>query len=111
MLTLTTHEPHFRLLPEDVFFQEGSPTACRICGQEGHYAAQCTRTKAEIKKKPPPENRRRREGVQLYLSEIYFRANNSYSDCGRLVTGRDTTHKSLPSSIQMRSSRRNKSPS
>jgi 5'-3' exoribonuclease 2 len=42
MLSLATHEPHFRVLREDVFFQEGSKTACRICGQEGHYAAQCT---------------------------------------------------------------------
>ena len=53
MLSLATHEPHFRVLREDVFFQEGSRTACRICGQEGHYAAQCTGTKAEIKKTPP----------------------------------------------------------
>ncbi|THG94688.1 hypothetical protein EW026_g6827 [Hermanssonia centrifuga] len=53
MLSLATHEPHFRVLREDVFFQEGSRTACRICGQEGHYAAQCTGTKAEVKKTPP----------------------------------------------------------
>ncbi|CAL1701633.1 unnamed protein product [Somion occarium] len=53
MLSLATHEPHFRVLREDVFFQEGSRTACRICGEEGHYAAQCTGTKAEIKKTPP----------------------------------------------------------
>ena len=52
MLSLATHEPHFRVLREDVFHQEGSRTACRICGQEGHYAAQCTGTKAEIKKTP-----------------------------------------------------------
>ena len=42
MLSLATHEPYFRVLREDVFFQDTSPTACRICGQEGHYAAQCT---------------------------------------------------------------------
>lgn len=42
MLSLATHEPNFRVLREDVFFQDTSPTACRICGQEGHYAAQCT---------------------------------------------------------------------
>ncbi|CDO73982.1 hypothetical protein BN946_scf185043.g31 [Trametes cinnabarina] len=56
MLSLATHEPHFRVLREDVFHQEGSRTACRICGQEGHYAAQCTGTKAEIIK-PPPEKK------------------------------------------------------
>jgi hypothetical protein len=53
MLALATHEPHFRVLREDVFFQDTSPGMCRICGQEGHYAAQCTGTKAEIKKEAP----------------------------------------------------------
>jgi 5'-3' exoribonuclease 2 len=57
MLALATHEPHFRVLREDVFFQDTSPTACRICGQEGHYAAQCTGTKAEITKKEPPQKK------------------------------------------------------
>jgi 5'-3' exoribonuclease 2 len=58
MLSLATHEPHFRVLREDVFFQDGSATACRICGQEGHFAAQCTGVKAEITKKvTPPEKK------------------------------------------------------
>ncbi|KAG6868464.1 hypothetical protein C0993_002439 [Termitomyces sp. T159_Od127] len=52
MLALATHEPHFRVLREDVFANDTSPNACRICGQEGHYAAQCTGTKADIQKKP-----------------------------------------------------------
>lgn len=52
MLSLATHEPHFRVLREDVFASDTKPTACRICGQEGHYAAQCTGTKAEIQKPP-----------------------------------------------------------
>lgn len=43
MLSLATHEPHFKVLREDVFAQENN-NACRICGQEGHYAAQCTGT-------------------------------------------------------------------
>ncbi|THH12914.1 hypothetical protein EW146_g7247 [Bondarzewia mesenterica] len=51
MLALATHEPHFRVLREDVFSQSNS-TACRLCGQEGHYAAQCTGTKAEMPKQP-----------------------------------------------------------
>jgi 5'-3' exoribonuclease 2 len=54
MLALATHEPHFRVLREDVFFQDGSATACRICGQEGHYAAQCTGVKPETPKKTVP---------------------------------------------------------
>ncbi|KAF9057427.1 XRN 5'-3' exonuclease N-terminus-domain-containing protein [Panaeolus papilionaceus] len=57
MLALATHEPHFRVLREDVFANDTSPSACRMCGQEGHYAAQCTGTKAEIQKKPPPEKK------------------------------------------------------
>ncbi|KAG8931352.1 5'-3' exoribonuclease 2, partial [Tulasnella sp. 418] len=42
MLALATHEPHFRVLREDVFAQDKNSRACRICGQEGHLAAQCT---------------------------------------------------------------------
>lgn len=56
MLALATHEPHFKVLREDVFAQSGSSTACRMCGQEGHYAAQCTGVKAEIQK-PPQEKK------------------------------------------------------
>ena len=57
MLALATHEPHFRVLREDVFANDTSPSACRMCGQEGHYAAQCTGTKAEIQKKPPSDKK------------------------------------------------------
>lgn len=42
MLALATHEPHFNVLREDVFFGEASKTACFICKQEGHRADQCT---------------------------------------------------------------------
>ena len=40
MLSLATHEPHFRVLREDVFANDKS--GCRRCGQEGHYADKCT---------------------------------------------------------------------
>jgi 5'-3' exoribonuclease 2 len=50
MLALATHEPHFRVLREDVFGKDTSPTACRNCGQEGHIAANCTGQKAEVTK-------------------------------------------------------------
>lgn len=59
MLALATHEPHFRVLREDVFSQSGSNTACRICGEEGHYAAQCTGVKPDspINIKKPAEKK------------------------------------------------------
>ncbi|KAI1428450.1 exoribonuclease Dhp1 [Xylaria sp. FL1777] len=41
MLGLATHEPHFRVLREDVFFQEGKARTCKICGQKGHDAQKC----------------------------------------------------------------------
>ncbi|KAL7624766.1 5'-3' exoribonuclease 2 [Parahypoxylon ruwenzoriense] len=41
MLGLATHEPHFRVLREDVFFQEGKAKMCKICGQKGHDAHNC----------------------------------------------------------------------
>jgi 5'-3' exoribonuclease 2 len=48
MLGLATHEPHFRVLREDVFFQSTAPNTCRICGQVGHKAAEC-RGEAKVK--------------------------------------------------------------
>ncbi|KAJ7774239.1 exoribonuclease 2 [Mycena maculata] len=51
MLGIATHEPNFWVLREDVFADANS-TACRKCGQEGHYAAQCTATAVEVKKEP-----------------------------------------------------------
>jgi 5'-3' exoribonuclease 2 len=48
MLGLATHEPHFRVLREDVFFQDSKPRTCRLCGQKGHEARDC-RGDAKIK--------------------------------------------------------------
>lgn len=42
MLGLATHEPHFRVLREDVFFQESKGRTCNLCGQTGHIAESCT---------------------------------------------------------------------
>ena len=42
MLGLATHEPHFHVLREDVFFQETRGRACQLCGQKGHRAEECT---------------------------------------------------------------------
>jgi 5'-3' exoribonuclease 2 len=41
MLGLATHEPHFRVLREDVFFQEGKARMCKLCGQKGHTEREC----------------------------------------------------------------------
>ncbi|KAG9237075.1 hypothetical protein BJ875DRAFT_533185 [Amylocarpus encephaloides] len=42
MLGLATHEPHFRVLREDVFAQDSKPGVCHICNQKGHMARECT---------------------------------------------------------------------
>ncbi|KAK1761141.1 exoribonuclease 2 [Echria macrotheca] len=41
MLGLLTHEPHFRVLREDVFFQDAKARLCKICGQKGHDERNC----------------------------------------------------------------------
>ncbi|KAK3997076.1 exoribonuclease 2 [Cladorrhinum sp. PSN332] len=41
MLGLATHEPHFRVLREDVFAQDSRPRLCKLCGQKGHDARNC----------------------------------------------------------------------
>jgi 5'-3' exoribonuclease 2 len=46
MLSLATHEPNFRVLREDVFQQS---SACRKCGQEGHFANECKNPPAREK--------------------------------------------------------------
>ncbi|KAM0235537.1 hypothetical protein ACHAPO_005825 [Fusarium lateritium] len=48
MLGLATHEPHFRVLREDVFFQDQKARLCKLCGQKGHDAQNC---RGEEKKK------------------------------------------------------------
>ncbi|KAH7320318.1 hypothetical protein B0I35DRAFT_451128 [Stachybotrys elegans] len=61
MLGLATHEPHFRVLREDVFFQEGRARTCRLCGQKGHEAANC---RGEVKEKDG-EHDEKDKGVTL----------------------------------------------
>ena len=41
MLGIATHEPHFRVLREDVFYNDAKGRTCKICGQQGHYAENC----------------------------------------------------------------------
>jgi 5'-3' exoribonuclease 2 len=51
MLGIATHEPHFRVLREDVFANDTKPGHCRKCNQPGHIAAQC-----QGKPVPKPED-------------------------------------------------------
>lgn len=41
MLGLATHEPHFRVLREDVFYDSGKDKTCERCGRKGHIQANC----------------------------------------------------------------------
>jgi 5'-3' exoribonuclease 2 len=41
MLSLATHEPYFRVLREDVFFDSGKDKACTRCGRKGHIRNNC----------------------------------------------------------------------
>src|SRR4051812_20608726 len=41
MLGLATHEPHFRVLREDVFAQDSRVRLCKLCGQKGHDERNC----------------------------------------------------------------------
>ncbi|MBW0466858.1 hypothetical protein O181_006573 [Austropuccinia psidii MF-1] len=41
MLSLATHEPHFKVLREDVFADEKKRKGCYTCGQHGHHSSQC----------------------------------------------------------------------
>jgi 5'-3' exoribonuclease 2 len=44
MLALATHEPHFKVLREDVFFQPNGGQGCRKCGDLGHQVKDCKGT-------------------------------------------------------------------
>ena len=41
MLSLATHEPYFRVLREDVFYDSGKDKVCTRCGRKGHIRTNC----------------------------------------------------------------------
>jgi 5'-3' exoribonuclease 2 len=41
MLSLATHEPYFRVLREDVFYDSGKDKVCTRCGRKGHIRNNC----------------------------------------------------------------------
>ena len=63
MLGIATHEPHFRVLREDVFANDTKPGHCRKCNQPGHMAANCLGLT-----KPKPED----ESVQQPLKPFIW---------------------------------------
>lgn len=48
MLGIATHEPHFRVLREDVEIRDAKAKHCKLCGQQGHYADNC---RGQVKEK------------------------------------------------------------
>ncbi|KAI8921534.1 XRN 5'-3' exonuclease N-terminus-domain-containing protein [Entophlyctis helioformis] len=78
MLALATHEPHFKILREDVFFKDGKQDGCFLCGQSGHRAAECrSMTKAE-----PPSSTAVKPYIFLHVSILreYLEAELSVSE-------------------------------
>ncbi|KAJ7068010.1 exoribonuclease 2, partial [Mycena amicta] len=82
MLGIATHEPNFWVLREDVF-ADANNTACRKCGLEGHYAAECIATEPVEKVKKTSDAKkpfifldiailREYLEVELDVPEIYF---------------------------------------
>lgn len=41
MLALGTHEPHFKILREDVIVRQANKKNCDICRKPGHTATEC----------------------------------------------------------------------
>lgn len=71
MLGLGTHEPHFRVLREDVFAggNKSRDTGCQICGQKGHSKEQCT-GKALEKDYIPKENVGKKPFIWLHVEVL-----------------------------------------
>lgn len=88
MLGIATHEPHFRVLREDVEIQSAKPKLCKLCGQPGHYAENCRGTVKEKsgefdEKAPAPDSKpfvflnvpilREYLGAEMYVPGQNFR--------------------------------------
>ncbi|OMJ13392.1 5'-3' exoribonuclease 2 [Smittium culicis] len=48
MLALATHEPHFKILRDDVFKDLGSGNSCFKCGQTDHFSRECKLTNEQV---------------------------------------------------------------
>ena len=54
MLSLATHEPYFRVLREDVFYDSGKDKVCTRCGRKGHIRTVNSPTMARSSPKRKP---------------------------------------------------------
>jgi len=65
MLGLATHEPHFRVLREDVFANDTKPGHCRKCNQPGHIAENC---QGQVAKPDPTAEKPLKPFIWLHVS-------------------------------------------
>lgn len=70
MLALATHEPHFRVLREDVF-ADSKKSGCHRCGRTGHQASQCTGAmKFNLDGGRPPKSSENSDGKSFIFLDV-----------------------------------------
>jgi 5'-3' exoribonuclease 2 len=86
MLSLATHEPHFYVLREDVFYSNKRNDQCYKCGATGHFAVDCILPESAVDQKIKPFVFLSIPILREYLSiEFQQQQNSSDYDFERLI--------------------------